>query len=362
MTEARVDVTGHFATRVHWPTGHQPYNRTIRAWYYRTHYWLPRIGMWLYVTLPPVALTAWLLPLTASTPVRLAVEIGVIAAAVFVAGLLDLSLYAPIFHGRAQSPGICDAPEIAENWRRDWQAFESRPGETPSILLSLHNAHQTSVPNFDSNTFAASPTQREAFERAVREGFTKFQIKPLFGIGFTSDYRALLIVWPLPEPNVLNGTVWVVVHMLNIAQGDSCLVHSGFTYWYPSGRYSGFGWYRGDAATLKYTLPLTNAFSMDGLFSLIVALVTVALWPIGVLVLIVRAFGEAATHTRYAEFLRTASPRFGDSLDLALITKAAQEDTLMGGRPHVETWERLSVASRQFHEIIAGALLSGMRG
>ncbi len=238
-----------------------------------------------------------------------------------------------------------------------WQAFESRPGVTPSILLSLHNAHHAPIPNFDSNTFIHDPQRREAFTAAIRDGFARLRIEPLLGTGTTTDYKASLILWPLPEPRELNATVWTVVHMLNVAEGDSCLVHSGFTYWWPAGTYPGFGWHRGDAATLKFTLPLMRAFSIEGLVRAARALVAVALWPIGMVVLIVRAVREALTHHRYAEFLRCANPEFGDSLDLALITTAAQEDTLMGGKPRDDTWERLRVASRQCHEIVAGALL-----
>ena len=352
-----VQMLDPFPGRVPWPCGRVPYSRTIRAWYYRKKYWLPRIALWAYVVLPPVLFTCYWTTSLVTAQARLLTQATVLLAAVVLAVLFDLALFAPIFHGRRNAPGIHHAATLATQWRQEWLTLESRRPVLPHVALSLHEARLNPVLNLDASPLFERKSSQQIFEQAVRQGFSNLGIHPFFGAGFTAHHGTLLIVWPLPQPQTLNPTIWLVVNLLNNMRNDSCSIHSGYTYWRSTGSAPGFGYYRGDEATLKYVLPLDVVFSIKGFFALLFALIALIAWPIGMVVLAIHALKEAFTHIRYREFLITADPRYGDSLDLALLCSATQTAPFaFWARPDPFVLEELRSAIRRFEIIIVDAL------
>lgn len=353
----RVQMLDPFPGQVPWPCGRVPYSRTIRAWYYRKKYWIPRIALWAYVVLPPVLFACYWTTSIVTAQARLMTQATVLLAAVALATLFDLALFAPIFHGRQNAPGIRHAATLATQWRQEWLTLESRRPVLPHVALSLHEVRLFSIPNLDASPLFERKSSQQIFEQAVRQGFSNLGIRPFFGAGFSGDYGVLLIVWPLPEPQSLNATVWLVVNLLNNMRNDSCSINSGYTYWRSTGTAPGFGYYRGDEATLKYFLPLAAVFSAKSFFALLFGLLAVLAWPLGMLVITIYALREAFTHIRYREFLITADPRYGDSLDLALLCSATQAAPFaFWARPDTSTLEELRSAIRRFEIIIVDAL------
>lgn len=357
---APVEVLDPFPGRVPWPCGLRPYRHTVRAWHYRIKYWLPRICLWAYVVLPPVVVSSWWTVSVVTPQARLFIQGTVLIAAVALAAVLDLALFRAIFHGREDGPGIMHAAQYAAAWRTQWLGLESRSHAVPHVVLSLHEARTYHIPNFDATPLLQHRSAQEAFEKAIRDGFRRLEISPICGAGVTENYYTLVIIWPLPEPADLNGTIWLLVHLLNNARADSSRITSGYTYWRSPGHVPGVGWHRGDEATLRYVLPFKTLFSIKGFLRLILTILAVLAWPIGILVLAAYAITEAVTHGRYKEFLHTANPQYGDSLDLALLCRAAQANvTAFPAKPDSVTSQHLRAAIHHFEMIVAEALLNG---
>lgn len=363
VAAARVEACTTFPGRVQWPCGHRPFRRTLRAWRYATHYWVPRVATWLYIVAPPVVLSFWLLPVTAATADRVLLEGAVLLAAVLLAAVIDLVLYAPLFHGRLGGPGILHAAELAEDWRNRWMDVEAHAGQLPDVSLALHESRTISIPNFDPSPIIENPANLASFTQAIQAGFSRMHVTPLVSLGVAERYNTLLIVQPLAEPARLNACVWAIVHLLNIAAPDSCRITAGYTYWRPVGPVEGAGWYRGDEATLRYVLPLAQFFSFNTFLRMLAAVIAVAAWPVGMLVLIAKAIIEVVTHRRYTDFLASDDPSFGDSLDLALLCRAVEENSsAFSAKPDLITTERLRAFAAQIQRIVQEALLAAGGG
>lgn len=342
-------------SRTHWPCGHLPYSKTLRAAFYRRML-LKRLLLWAYVVLPPLLFCWWQLPLAWSGASRVAVLGAVTLALVGIAWLLDWCLHARIFDGDGTRPGIRDASRLTDEWRRLWLRAEATSPKDVGYADQFAGSNQATNPlhimpataggvfyewmekplGAIDHTLTVDETAKEQAAIGVRVSLLQ-QFRTVSNdavIGGQMYQGANSVTLVIPVPSAGQDARWATLLVWCRAQAKyagnilNTQLSSGYTWWFVGGKRQDGTVRVGDVARVRFawlaraTSPVAHV--LTGVIGLFLVLLACFAWPLGLGYLIYCAVRERMYSEKYDNFLQRWSPAYGDTLDLKLIFQARE--------------------------------------